>query len=102
MTDWVFFDVLREIFLWTTPVVFLMGVALLVYSNYNNFEKLMGREFGLHKRILPKIEQNIYTFHEWCLQKHILIGLACIIYAVVVFMFLRNISSLDEVLGDIY
>jgi hypothetical protein len=102
MTDWAFFDVLREIFLWTCPVVFLMGVALLVFNNYRNFETLMGREFGLRKRILPKLEQNIYSFHEWCLQKRTLIGLACIIYALVVFMLLRKVSSLDELLGEVY
>jgi len=102
MNDWTFFDAMREVIFLTTPVAFLMGVTLLVYSNYRNFEKFMGREFGLRKRILPKVEQNIYSFHEWCLQKHTLIGLVCIIYALVVFLVLRKFSSLSEVIGDIF
>ncbi|HPT39563.1 MAG TPA: hypothetical protein PL125_05145 [Candidatus Omnitrophota bacterium] len=85
MEDWAFFDAMREIIFWTSPVVFLMGITLLVYSNYRNFEGLLAREFGLRKRLLPKLEANIYSFHEWCLKKHTLIGLICIIYAVVVF-----------------
>ncbi|HNW38964.1 MAG TPA: hypothetical protein PKI44_00875 [Candidatus Omnitrophota bacterium] len=102
MEDWAFFDAMREIIFWTSPVVFLMGITLLVYSNYRNFEGLLAREFGLRKRLLPKLEANIYSFHEWCLKKHTLIGLICIIYAVVVFFLLRNISSLSEVIGEVY
>jgi len=100
MQDWVFFDVMREIIFWTSPVVFLMGVTLLMYGNYRNFEMLMGKEFGLRKRILPELEKNIYSFHEWCLQKHTLIGLVCIIYALVIFLLLKKFSSLSEVIGD--
>ncbi len=100
--DWTFFDVLRDIIFWTSPVVFLMGVTLLMYSNYRNFENLMSREFGLRKRILPKLEANIYSFHEWCMKKHTLIGLFCIIYSVTMFLVLRRTSSLSEVIGDIY
>ena len=102
MEEWVFFDVMREIVFWSSPVVFLMGVVLLTYSNYRNFEIFMGREFGLRKRVLPKLEKNIYSFHEWCLKKHTLIGLVCIIYAVVVFLVLRKFSSLGEVIGEVY
>lgn len=97
--DWTFFDALREVIFWTTPVIFLLGVAMLMYSNYRNFETLMAREFGLRKRILPKLEKNIYSFHEWCLKKNTLIGLVCIMYSVVVFLALKNFSSLSEVIG---
>jgi hypothetical protein len=102
MEEWLFFDYLREIVLWTSPVVFLMGITLLMYSNYRNFEMLLGREYGLRKRVLPKVEKNIYSFHEWCLKKHTLIGLICIIYALFIFLVLRNHSSLSEVIGEIY
>jgi hypothetical protein len=102
MDDWFFFDFLREVIFWTSPVIFLMGITLLMYSNYRNFEILLGREFGLRKKMLPKLEQNIYSFHDWCLKKHTLIGLVCIAYALFVFMTLRNFSSLTEVIGEVY
>jgi len=102
MEEWAFFDLLREIVFWSSPVVFLVGVTLLFYSNYRNIEKLLGTEYGLRKRIFPKIESNIYSFHEWCLKKHTLIGLICIIYALVVFLALKRFSSLNEIVGEIY
>jgi len=97
MEEWGFFNIMREIIFWTNLVVFLVGVTLLIYSNYRNVEMLLGREFGIRKRILPKLEQNIYSFHEWCLKKHTLLGLICIIYALVMFLVLRKIPSLGEV-----
>jgi hypothetical protein len=100
--DWTFFDVMRQIILWSTPVVFLVGITMLVYNNYRNLEKFLSREFGMRKRLIPKIEQNIYTFHEWCLRKQTIIGLCCVIYSVAVFFILRKVSSLGEVLGDPY
>lgn len=102
MEEWAFFDYMREIIFWTTPIVFLVGIALLVYGNYRNLEMFLGREYGLRKRILPEVEKNIYSFHEWCLKKHTLIGLICIIYALVVFLALKRFASLNEVVGEIY
>ncbi|MDD5130170.1 MAG: hypothetical protein PHS66_03865 [Candidatus Omnitrophica bacterium] len=101
MEDWLFFDWMRVIIFWTSPAVFLVGVALLIYSNYTKIEAIAGKEYGLRKRILPKLEQNIYIFHEWCLRKHVLIGLVCIIYALVVFLLLRRFTSLGEVIGEV-
>lgn len=100
--DWTFFDILRVVFFWSSPAVFLLGVVLLMYSNYRNFEIMMGREFGLRKRVLPELEKNIYSFHEWCLKKHTLIGLACIIYSLVVFSLLKNVSSMGQVYSSLY
>jgi hypothetical protein len=100
MEGWTIFDVMREIIFWTSPVVFLMGIILLAFSKYNNLEMYLGREFGLRKRVIPKLEQNVYSFHEWCLKKHALIGLVCIIYAVVMFLFLKKFSG--ETIGDVY
>ncbi len=102
MEEWVFFDVLREIILWTTPFALLTGLILLVRRDYSHLEKILSREYGLRRRLLPKIESNIYIFHEWCLQKRVIIGLACIIYAVIVFSLLRRPGSLGEVIGDLY
>jgi hypothetical protein len=101
MEEWAFFDIMREIIFWSSPVVFLIGLILLIYRNYGNLEIRLQKEFGLRKRILPKLEQNIYSFHNWCLKKHTLIGLVCIIYSLFVFIALRKVYSLTEVLGGV-
>ena len=41
MEEWLFFDIMRKIILWSCPVIFLLGVTLLVYSNYSNFEAFL-------------------------------------------------------------
>lgn len=97
MGEWPFLEVLRDIAFWTSPLVFLVGVTMLLQSEYKNFEALMAKEYGLRKKILPKLEKNIYSFHEWCLKKHILLGSACIIYALVVFLVLKKIPTPIEV-----
>jgi hypothetical protein len=100
--DWTFFDILREVVFWTSPVVFMLGVALMMYGNYQNFEKLMAKEFGLRQKILPKLETNIYSFHQWCLKKNTFIGLVCVIYSIIVFVALKDHHSLTEVMDDTY
>jgi hypothetical protein len=100
--DWTFFDVMRECVFWTSPIVFIIGVVLLMYGNYKNFEALMLKEYGLRNKILPEVEKNIYSFHDWCMKKHILIGMVCIVYSLVVFLVLKRFSSLGEVIGDMY
>ena len=102
MEEWTLFDVMREIVFWTSPVVFLVGLILLVDSKYSKIEMYLGREFGLRERVIPELEQNVYSFHEWCLKKHTLVGLVCLIYAVAMFIFLKKHSSLGEAIGDVY
>lgn len=101
MEDWVFFDITRVIIFWSCPVMFLMGLVLLTYHKYADFEALLAKEFGIRKRIIPELEKNIYSFHEWCLKRRVFIGWACIVYALFVFLLLNNFSSLEEVLGEV-
>jgi len=102
MEEWAFFDFMRDIVFWSSPVVLLLGLTLMMYNNYNSIETILGREFGLRKRILPKLEKNIYSFHEWCLKRHTVIGLICIIYALFVFLVFKRPDSLNSVIGEIY
>jgi hypothetical protein len=102
MEDWAFFDIMRVIVFWSSPVVLLLGIILMTFHNYRNVEVVLGKEYGLRKRILPKLEQNIYSFHEWCLKRRTLIGLVCIIYSLVVFFAFRKSHSLNEVIGEVY
>jgi len=101
MEDWAFFDIMREIVFWSSPVIFLLGIILLINNNFQNVESLAAKEFGLRKRIFPALEHNVYVFHNWCLKRRVWIGLACIMYALVVFFVLRKFSSLGEVIGEV-
>ena len=103
MEPWEFFDIMRGIIIWTAPAALVMGLALLAVSNFNKIEKIAGKEYGMCKKIFPKIETNIFTFHEWCLDRRIILGLICIIYAIVVFALLhRSGGSLGDVIGEVY
>ncbi|MCK9431805.1 MAG: hypothetical protein PHQ84_05510 [Candidatus Omnitrophica bacterium] len=101
MEDWALFDIVRVIIFWTSPVVFVLGLILLTYSKYTKLEEFLAKEFGMRKKIFPGLEKNIYLLHNWCLKKRVLIGIACIIYALVVFLLLHNFSSLEEVIGEV-
>jgi hypothetical protein len=99
MSDLLFIKILREIILWSTPVIIFVGVFLILYGNYSSFQSTLEKELGLRKRIIPKLEKNVYAFHEWCLKKNILIGIICIIYSVIVFLVLRKLSFLNNLKG---
>ena len=83
------FEVLRPIIFWLSPGIFFVGVLLILYGNYRRFEAIVDVEMGIRKKIFPKLESNIYTFHEWLLRKHILLGLICIVCALIFFLTLK-------------
>lgn len=97
MDDSLFFAILRAIILWSSPLILFVGVLLVAYGRYSSFESILAKELGLRKRIMPKIEKNIYSFHEWCLKKNILIGVVCIVYSVIVFLALIKLSIPVEI-----
>ena len=94
-----FFDVMRLVILCSTPLVFFVGILLVLYGNYTSFEATRAKELGIRKRIMPKLEKNVYAFHEWCLKKNILIGVICIIYAVIIFLVLGKLSFPSDVVN---
>lgn len=102
MEEWAFFDIMREIVFWSSPVVLLIGLVLMSYHRYGNIETVLGKEYGLRKRILPGFERNIYSFHEWCMKNRTAIGLVCIIYSLTVYFALRRFDSLNNVIGEVY
>ena len=90
MVDGEFFHILRSIAYWSSPVVFFVGVLLVLYGNYKKIEQSLGEEIGgIKKRILPVLENNHFTFQEWLLQKHTMVGLFCMVVALVIFFLLR-------------
>ncbi|MDD4939530.1 MAG: hypothetical protein PHE18_01705 [Candidatus Omnitrophica bacterium] len=88
-----FFDVLRTILLWFSPVIFLEGLLLLFMKVdkhiklENHLEKEVVR---IGKRVFPRIETNIYTFQNWMLKKTFGLGIFFIVYSVLIFLALKN------------
>jgi len=83
------FDILRAIIFWFSPVIFLVGVLLVLYGNFRKIEKILSKELGIRKKVLPKLEAYNYTFHEWLLERNSLVGLICMACGVTFFFVLR-------------
>jgi len=90
------FDVMRVILFWVSPVVFLVGLFLVVTAQrYSKFESVINKEIGgIRKRIVPKLETNIFHFHEWLLKRAVIIGFLCM--ALSVLFFLASRKPLDH------
>ncbi len=84
---WVFL----KIFLYMLSVsVFVVGILLVSYKNYGKVEETLGVEKGITKRIIPALESNIFSFHNWLLKRRTAIGIICIIAAAAGFVELRE------------
>jgi len=87
-----FFDILRIVMLWMSPVIVLVGLLLLLLNRgaYGSLEDKLGREVGgIKKRIIPLIETNINSPHNWMLARKNIVGLVFIVCFLVIFLFLR-------------
>jgi hypothetical protein len=79
-----FFEVVKLFMIYLSPLVVFVGFLLLLYGNYRSIEETLSREIsGVRKKMLPKLENNIYSFHEWLLEKRILTGVIFIVCGVV-------------------
>ena len=83
------FDVMKVVIFWTSPFLFVIGIVLVLYSNYKRLEEILGKEFWGVK-IVPALETSIYTFQEWLLERRTLIGLICVILSIIIFFILRK------------
>ena len=61
-----FFEVIRSILFWASPVIFIVGIFLLVAEyRYRELEKVLGKEIGgIRRIIIPRLETTIYTFYR--------------------------------------
>lgn len=85
------FDIAKSVLLWLSPVIFLSGIVIVLYGNYEKLEETFGKELGgIKKKLLPAIETNIYTFHEWLMERRTVVGLICIIGAMILFFVLKK------------
>lgn len=72
-----------RIFLYLLSLTVLMvGILLIAYKDYGKVEEVLGKEKGIRKRIIPAIETNIYTFHQWLLKRRKTLGIICVMTAI--------------------
>jgi len=83
------FEVIKPVIFWLSPLIFLVGVLLVLYGNYKKLDSLFIRELGIRKKIFPKLEANNYSFHAWLLEKNTLTGITCIVFATIFFFVFR-------------
>ena len=83
---------MRTILLWLTPLAFLAGIFLLTgkVDKCIKLEQFLDKEVGIKKRLIPKIETNIYSFQNWLVKKRVMLGLFLIVYSIVSFIVLRK------------
>ena len=86
--DITIFDFMKPVLVLISPFLLLEGLFLLFLNQnaYIKFESLLGKEMGLKKRILPALEDNIYTFHNWLVERKFVIGLLCILCGILFFV----------------
>lgn len=87
-----FFGVMRSTLFWVTPVIFIVGLLLLVAEyRYRKLEEILGREIGgIKKIVIPKLETTIYTFQESLLSKRIIVGSVFIICSIIFYFAFRG------------
>ena len=85
------FMFMKAYLLCVSPVLFVLGVLVLLYGDYRKIEELLAKEIGgVRKKISPKLETNIYSFHEWLCERRILCGAAFILCAILFFIIGRK------------
>jgi len=88
-----FFDVLKLVLLWVSPVIMLIGSLLLLLSNksYSQLENKLAKEVGgVKKSAFPSLEANNNSLHNWLLANKNATGLIFIVCAFIIFMVMRR------------
>jgi len=88
-----FFDVLKFVLIWVSPVIMLVGSLLLLLSNksYSQIENKLAREIGgIKKSVLPSLETSNNSLHNWLLANKNATGLIFIVCAFIIFMVMRR------------
>ena len=81
------FEIVQIILYALSPILFLIGIVMVLFGNYKILEDNLNKEIGgIKKKIFPKLEDNIFSFHSWLLEKRIAIGLICVIFAMALFL----------------
>jgi len=88
-----FFDIVRLVLIWTSPLILINGLILFFTTPkaYTKLENILDKEIGgLRKKIIPRLEINIESFHAWLLTRKRTVGLICVIFSIMIFLFLTK------------
>jgi len=89
----VMFEVLKAIVLWASPIVFLQGILLLIIKKDGQvkLEERLGKEIGgVRKKLIPKLETNIYDFQNWMLGRIFILSVIFIVYPILIYLVLKK------------
>lgn len=82
------YEIIKPILFSLSPIILIVGIVLILYSNYKRLEDFFGKElFGIKKKVFPTFETNIYVFHEWLLERKTIIGIIFILIAILFLFF---------------
>ncbi|MDP8260462.1 MAG: hypothetical protein P9L96_05660 [Candidatus Gygaella obscura] len=91
MEELTIFDFMKDFVLWLSPVVFAVGVLLVLSPKlFGKIEGSLGKEIGgIKKKVIPQLEMNIESFQNWMLKKNNVVGLILVVLSFVFFLLLR-------------
>ncbi len=91
-TEFSVFDVLKKVVLWLSPLVFLEGMFLVLFKadKQLRLEEFLNQKIGLRRKLVPEIEKNIYSVHNWLMNRTSVIGIFFIVYSVLIFIVLLH------------
>ena len=70
-----FFESAEFFFYIMTSFAFFVGIMLIVsYRSFESFNASLQKEFGLKKRVAPKIEDTSNAFIDWIVSRYPLIS----------------------------
>jgi uncharacterized membrane protein YfhO len=80
-------EVGRRFLLWMSQIIFVLSIVILLAAEqYSKLEKILEKEVGgIRKKVIPKLETNIYSFHDWLLKRRVILSLIFIIYPILTF-----------------
>lgn len=76
----------------TTGVVLIVVGILLLFApeTYKKIEDFLAKTYGIRKKIIAWLENDIKVFHLWLLKRRKAVGLAFLIFAIAFFTALKN------------
>ena len=78
-------SILKHYIFWSSPIIFIFGILLLFYSNYKRLEEYLNRQIINSKFTVPVLDDSIYGFHKWLMEKRTIVAIICIAYSVIIF-----------------
>ncbi|MFA5089962.1 MAG: hypothetical protein WC510_02860 [Candidatus Omnitrophota bacterium] len=78
------FELIRLVFSWLNPIIFVIGVLLLAATEktFKKIEEFFDQEKGFKKRVVPLLEKDAFNFQQWTMKNRRIIGLFSIIYVI--------------------